>query len=216
MIIDKFFARELAGALIDINAVILRPDKPFTWASGWKAPVYCDNRLTMLYPELRQRITEKMAETITARYPDTDVITGTATSGIPYAAWIAERLHKPMAYVRAKAKQHGKEKQIEGGIRQGQSTVVIEDLISTGGSALSVAQTLRSNSIRVSALLALFTYDFKTATRNIAEEQLPCHVLTDYDTLLQIAIEKEKINENDLELLHQWRQSPHTWGRTSD
>src|SRR5690625_38009 len=142
-ILDTSFAEELALKLLEINAVILRPDKPFTWSSGWNSPIYCDNRLTLRYPELRKRICKAFVDVIEQEFPNVEVVTGTATAGIPYAAWVSESLDKPLAYVRAKAKAYGLGNQIEGGVDKGQSTIVIEDLISTGGSAMSVIEALK-------------------------------------------------------------------------
>ena len=138
MIIDTTFARELAADLLEINAVILRPNEPFTWASGWHSPIYCDNRLTLRQPHIRSKIASKFSEFITQEFPGIDVVTGTATAGIPHAAWVADKVNKPMAYVRAKPKSYGMGNQIEGGVAKGEKTVVIEDLVSTGGSAISV------------------------------------------------------------------------------
>ena len=135
--------RSLALELLKINAVVLRPNQPFTWSSGWNSPIYCDNRLTLRYPALRKKIAEAFVNVINEKIPDVDVITGTATAGIPHAAWVSDRLDKPMAYVRAKAKSYGLGNQIEGGVDKGQSSVVIEDLISTGTSALTVIDTLQ-------------------------------------------------------------------------
>src|SRR5699024_12216773 len=133
MIIDSSFSKEIALDLLNINAVILRPNDSFTWASGWNSPIYCDNRLTMRYPEIRKKIAKAFVQFIDSNYSDVDVITGTATAGIPHAAWVSENINKPMSYVRAKAKAYGLGNQIEGGIQKGESTIIIEDLISTGG-----------------------------------------------------------------------------------
>ncbi|MBP3191187.1 orotate phosphoribosyltransferase [Natronogracilivirga saccharolytica] len=211
MISDKKFARELAGELLDINAVLLRPDNPFVWSSGWNSPIYCDNRLTILYPELRKKIAGKLSEIITDNYSHIDVVTGTATAGIPHTAWVADRLNKPMAYVRAKAKSYGMGNQIEGGVRKGESTVVIEDLISTGTSALSVVETLEFVGAKVDALLAIFTYGFDVSNEKIKEHNIPMHTLTDYATLVDVALEKDKIRHSDVAFLNDWRKRPDTW-----
>src|SRR5699024_8611110 len=160
MIIDSSFAKSVALDLLNINAIILRPNAPFTWASGWNSPIYCDNRLTLRYPELRTSISKRFSDFITQKFGDTDVITGTATAGIPHAAWVAQNLNKPMAYIRGRAKSYGLGNQIEGCVDKGQSTIIIEDLISTGGSALSVAEALEFVGANVQAILSIFTYGF--------------------------------------------------------
>ncbi|MFN1835986.1 orotate phosphoribosyltransferase [Balneola sp. MJW-20] len=211
MIIDKDFSRELASHLLDINAVILRPNDPFTWSSGWNSPIYCDNRLTLRYPEIRSKIAKTFTEFITDKYADVDVITGTATAGIPHAAWVAGALEKPMAYVRAKAKAYGMGNQIEGGVDKGQSTVVIEDLISTGGSAISVIEALHFVGAEVSAVLSIFTYGFDKANSRFEEAGVDLYTLTDYNTLISVAEEKGFVSSDDLELLSSWREDPAHW-----
>ncbi|MEX0681072.1 MAG: orotate phosphoribosyltransferase [Balneolales bacterium] len=215
MISDKQFSRELAGDLLDINAIMLRPDNPFVWSSGWNSPIYCDNRLTILFPRIRSKIANKITELITEKFSDVDVITGTSTAGIPHAAWVSERLEKPMAYVRAKAKAYGMGNQIEGGVRKGESTVVIEDLISTGTSALSVVEALHFVGADVQALIAIFTYGFDVSNKKIADQNIPFYSLTDYETLLDVALEKNKIRKSDLAFLNEWRRNPETWPRTT-
>ncbi len=211
MISDKQFSRELAGDLLDINAILLRPENPFVWTSGWNSPIYCDNRLTILYPELRSKIADKFTELIIRHFPGLDVVTGTATAGIPHAAWVSERLDKPMAYVRAKSKAYGMGNQIEGGVRKGESTVVIEDLISTGTSALSVIETLEFVGAKVEALLTIFTYSFEVSNKKFSDHNIPLYSLTDYETLVEVALEKDKIRHSDVEFLSEWRRHPDTW-----
>jgi orotate phosphoribosyltransferase len=213
MIINPEFARELALDLLKIDAVILRPNDPFTWTSGWNSPIYCDNRLTLIYPELRSRIADQIAAHVSKTYPDVDVITGTATAGIPHAAWVAERLSKPMAYVRAAAKSHGLTSQIEGGVKKEQSTVIIEDLISTGGSVISVKDVLEFVGARVLGVVSIFTYGFDVANNTFREKGLEVASLTDYNTLLDVAIENGYVRKSDLEILNQWREKPDTWPR---
>lgn len=210
-IVDKSFARELAKSLLDINALVLRPNKPFTWASGWNSPIYCDNRLTLRYPELRKKITSAFTDILKEHYPQVDVITGTATAGIPHAAWIAQDLDKPLAYVRAKAKTYGLGNQIEGGVDKGQSTVVIEDLISTGGSAMSVIDALQFIGADILAVLSIFTYGFDKANEKFDKQLIPVYSLTDYNTLIDVAVEKGLIKKEDLDLLNQWRENPEQW-----
>ena len=211
MIIDQTFAKELALDLLDINAVILRPNDPFTWSSGWNSPIYCDNRLTMRYPKIRKKIAQKFVEFISNEYADVDVITGTATAGIPHAAWVAENMDKPMSYVRAKAKAYGLGNQIEGGIQKGETTVVIEDLISTGGSVISVVEALQFIGADIEAVLSIFTYGFDKANKRFDKAGVPMFTLTDYSTLIDIASENDYVNESDLETLAEWRKTPDTW-----
>lgn len=211
MIIDKTYSRELAKSLLDINAVILRPNNPFTWASGWNSPIYCDNRLTLRYPEIRRKISRAFINIIEDKFPDVEVITGTATAGIPHAAWIAGSLDKPLAYVRAKAKAYGLGNQIEGGVDKGQSTIVVEDLVSTGGSAISVIDALQFIGADVRALLSIFTYGFDKSGRKFEKKDIPFYSLTDYTTLIDVALETGKIKDEDLKLLNSWRRNPETW-----
>jgi len=211
MIINTEFSRKLAKALLEINAVVLRPNDPFVWASGWNSPIYCDNRLTLLYPDLRREIASTLANFIQENYSDIEVVTGTATAGIPHAAWVSETLNLPMAYVRAKAKSYGMGNQIEGGVRKGQKTVVIEDLISTGGSVISVVDALQFIGADVQAVCTIFTYGFDVSTERFDEHNLPVYCLTDYPTLIEVAREMGRVKESDLELLAQWRSSPGTW-----
>jgi orotate phosphoribosyltransferase len=211
MIIDEPFARELALNLLEINAVVLRPNDPFTWSSGWHSPIYCDNRLTLRYPKIRKKIAQQFIESIKHHYQDTDVITGTATAGIPHAAFIAEYLDKPMGYVRAKAKAYGLGNQIEGGIQKGESTVVIEDLISTGGSAISVVEALKFIGVNVQCVMSIFTYGFDKSYQRFEKADVPVHTLTDYSILIEVAKDNNYVNEEDLDALSAWRKQPETW-----
>ena len=211
MILNKTFADELALMLLEINAVILRPNNPFTWSSGWNSPIYCDNRLTLRFPDIRKKISKAFIEVIENEFPDVEVITGTATAGIPHAAWVAENLDKPLAYVRSKAKAYGLGNQIEGGVDKGQSTIVIEDLISTGGSAMSVIDALKFIGADVRGVLTIFTYGFDKANERFEEAGIPVYSLTDYSTLIEVAVEKGYIREEDLEQLNRWRANPEKW-----
>ncbi|PAU95611.1 orotate phosphoribosyltransferase [Aliifodinibius salipaludis] len=211
MIIDQTFSKEIALDLLDINAVILRPNDPFTWSSGWNSPIYCDNRLTMRYPKIRKKIAKNFVEFIAKEYPNTDVITGTATAGIPHAAWVAENMDKPLSYVRAKAKAYGLGNQIEGGIQKGETTVVVEDLISTGGSAISVVEALQFIGAEIEAVLSIFTYGFDKANKRFDKAGVPIFTLTDYTTLIDVASENDYVNKSDLETLAEWRKTPDTW-----
>lgn len=210
-ILDEQYSRELAAQLLDINAVILRPNDPFTWSSGWNSPIYCDNRLTLRYPAIRKRIVQALISIIEQKLEKPDVITGTATAGIPHAAWLAGSMDLPLAYVRAKAKAYGLGNQIEGGVDKGQSTIVIEDLISTGGSVISVVEALQFIGAKTSAILAIFTYGFDKASEKISKHNIPVYTLTDYRTLIDVALEKGAIQKQDVELLNSWRANPEKW-----
>ncbi|MEX1063576.1 MAG: orotate phosphoribosyltransferase [Balneolaceae bacterium] len=210
-ILDKPFAKELALNLLEINAVMLRPEKPFTWASGWNSPIYCDNRLTLRFPEIRKKVSKAFVHIIESEFPDVEVITGTATAGIPHAAWVAGNLDKPLAYVRSKAKAYGLGNQIEGGVDKGQKTVVIEDLVSTGGSAMSVIEALKFIGAEVQGVLTLFTYGFDKANNRFAKAGVPVYALTDYSTLITEAVENGYIESKSLDTLNRWRANPERW-----
>jgi orotate phosphoribosyltransferase len=211
MIFDKEFANELALDLLKINAVVLRPNEPFTWASGWKSPIYCDNRLTLRYPKIRKKIAQAFAAIVKSKFAGVDVITGTATAGIPHAAWVAADLDLPMAYVRAKAKNHGMTNQIEGGVAKGERAVIIEDLISTGGSAKSVAEVINIIDAKVMGICSIFTYGFDEADKLFNEAGIITYSLTNYNTLLEIASANDYIKDADQEILAEWRKNPSTW-----
>jgi len=211
IILDKDLARDVAKSLLDINAVLLRPNNPFTWSSGWNSPIYCDNRLTLRHPEIRKKIVLSFISIIENHLEKPDVITGTATAGIPHAAWVAGSMDLPLAYVRAKAKAYGLGNQIEGGVDKGQSTVVIEDLISTGGSAISVVEALKFIGADVKAVLSIFSYGFDKANERFARHKIPVYTLTDYVTLIDVALEKGVVQESDLDLLNRWRKNPERW-----
>jgi len=198
----------IAKSLLEIKAVALRPHEPFTWSSGIRSPIYCDNRLTMGYPEIREMIADGFAELIKEKYGDVDVIAGTATAGIPHAAWVAHKLGKPMIYVRSSAKKHGKGNLIEGVLREGQKVVVIEDLISTGGSSIQAVQGVREAGGEVIGVAAIFTYEFPKATAAFAEANVPFATLSSYSALLPIAAAENYISGDDVELLQKFREAP--------
>lgn len=198
--------RQIAQQLLSIGAVELRPNDPFTWASGVKSPIYCDNRLTMSYPTVRKAIADGLAETIRREYPDAQVIAGTATAGIPHAAWVAERLDLPMVYVRSKPKGHGQSNLIEGKIEPGQKAVVIEDLISKGGSVLQAAQALQDAGFEVAGIAAIFTYGLPQAQQAIQEAGFTFHTLTDFPALVEQARESGAIAAEDLPMLSEWHE----------
>lgn len=201
----------IAKQLLDIEAVSLSPAKPFTWASGMKSPIYCDNRITMSYPIVRKEIAKNMAELIKENYPDVDVIAGTATAGIPHAAWVADILNLPMIYIRGKAKEHGKGNQIEGRILPGQKVVIIEDLISTGGSVLEASTAITQSDAIVLGVAAIFTYELPKGKENFENRQMSLKTLTDYTTLTEVALETGTISEEDMSLLKKWKNDPIHW-----
>ncbi|AHM66961.1 orotate phosphoribosyltransferase [Paenibacillus polymyxa] len=204
---------QIASHLLRIQAVALRPQQPFTWTSGIKSPIYCDNRLTMSYPEVRELIADSFAALIREQYPETEVIAGTATAGIPHAAWVAQKLNLPMAYVRDKAKGHGKENQIEGRISAGQKVVVIEDLISTGGSSIKAAQAVEQAGAQPLAVLAIFSYQLDKATQAFEEAGVKLQTLSNYTALMEVALREGTIQQEEMELLRSWRQDPASFGK---
>ncbi|MES0854841.1 orotate phosphoribosyltransferase [Geobacillus sp. G4] len=203
---------DIAAKLLEIGAVALQPNEPFTWSSGLKSPIYCDNRLTLAYPDVRRTIADGLAELIRTQFPEADLIAGTATAGIPHAAWVSERLELPMCYVRSQAKAHGKGKQIEGQAEPGQRVVVIEDLISTGGSSLAAVRALKEAGCEVLGVAAIFTYGLEKAKQAFAAENLPAYTLTDYNTLIETAVRLGAVSEHDLATLRKWRENPEEWG----
>ncbi|QQE81232.1 orotate phosphoribosyltransferase [Alicyclobacillus sp. SO9] len=205
-------SNQLAQGLLKIGAVELRPNNPFTWSSGWKSPIYCDNRLTLSYPVLRSLISGGLKEAIQNNFPQAEVLAGTATAGIPHAAFVAQELSLPMAYVRSSAKSHGKGKRIEGLIRAGSQVLVIEDTISTGSSAFDAAQALRDHGAKVVGVAAIFSYDFDTAVSRARELDIPVLRLLGYPQLIQSAIEMGYISQADEQRLLSWRNSPETFG----
>lgn len=204
--------KKLVEQLLDIEAVFLSPNEPFTWSSGIKSPIYCDNRLTLSYPHLRKEIAKGLAEKINMHFPNVDLIAGTATAGIPHAAWVSDLMELPMCYVRSKAKGHGKGNQIEGKVEKGQRVVVVEDLISTGGSVITAVQALREAGCEVVGVVAIFTYELEKGKQQLNEFNIEHHSLTNYSTLLDVALERNIITENDLDTLKAWRKDPGSWG----
>jgi len=196
---------------LQINAIILQPNNPFKWASGWNSPIYCDNRKTLSYPEIRTNIKQGLSAIIKNHYKSANVIAGVATAGIPHGALVAEELGLPFIYVRSKAKEHGKQNQIEGYFEEGQSVVLVEDLISSGKSSLDAAAVLHKAGMHVKGLVSIFTYDFDAATKNFEDANYEYVSLCDYNTLLPQAIESQYIEEKDLTILNQWRKNPSIW-----
>lgn len=202
-------SREIAESLLKIKAVtVVDENHLFTWVSGIKSPVYCDNRLTISYPEVRNKIAHGFAEMIKERFKDAEVIAGTATAGIPHAAWVAQILDLPMVYVRSSAKEHGKGKQTEGVFKPGAKVVLIEDLFSTGGSSVKACEALIEEGADVIGCLAIFSYNFKQVETRFVEKNIPFATLTDYETLLPIAVEMGYVDAGSLETLLKWRENP--------
>jgi orotate phosphoribosyltransferase len=211
MILNKDRALKVAEFLLQIKAVKLQPNQPFTWASGWSSPIYCDNRKTLSFPAIRTHIRQGYAEAILEQFGKPDAIAGVATGGIAQGALVAQELGIPFIYVRSSAKGHGLGNQIEGHYEKGQKIVVIEDLISTGGSSLVAVNALREAGCDVKGLVAIFTYGFDVAIRNFEEAECPFVTLTDYDHLVDQALKLDYINESDMESLKEWKTSPDTW-----
>ena len=200
--------RAVAANLLDVQAVFLRPEEPFTWASGIKSPIYCDNRLVLSFPEKRSVVVDGFVKLIQETYPDADCLMCTATAGIPWAAMTAEKMNLPMGYVRSSNKTHGKENKIEGKIAAGDKVVIVEDLISTGGSVQGVVEALRDAGAVVLGVVAIFTYELPKATKTFADLNTPFATLSNYSELIQVALEKSYIKEADLAKLNAWKQDP--------
>lgn len=198
--------QHIARQLLTIGAVELRPENPFTWASGVQSPIYCDNRLTMSYPEVRKEIAKGLAELIEEFYPECEVVAGTATAGIPHAAWVSDRLNLPMVYVRSKPKEHGQGNMVEGKIETGKKVVVVEDLISKGGSVLQAAEGLKAAGFEVLGIAAIFTYDLPQSIEAITAAGFTFHTLTDFPALVEEARANGVIQENDLPMLADWHE----------
>ena len=203
--------KEIAKDLLKIKAVKLSPDKPFTWASGIKSPIYCDNRLTISYPEIRKQIAQGLAAQIKAEFPDVEVIGGVATAGIPHAAWVADELGLPLVYVRSKPKDHGRGKQIEGVLPAHAKTVLIDDLLSTGGSVLKAVKAAQNEGADVIGVGAIFSYQLPAVSANFKQVGLSFTTLTNYSELLEAATEENYIAADQLETLKKWRKAPEKW-----
>ena len=199
--------RKIAKNLLEIEAVALRPNDYFTWTSGIKSPIYCDNRITMSYPKIRREIAAGLSEVIKKNFPEVEVLAGTATAGIPHAAWISEVLDLPMIYVRDSAKKHGKTNQIEGRLQEGQKVVIIEDLISTGLSSLKVAKALEEAGAVVLGVVAIFSYELKKAQDAFEADKVEYYTLTNYNFLIEEAVASNYIKQEDVEKLLEWRNN---------
>ena len=211
MINNKDTAFRIAEELLKIKAVKLRPQNPFTWASGWKSPIYCDNRITLSYPAVRTYIRQEFCSAILANFGKPDVIAGVATGGVPQGVLVAQELGIPFIYIRSASKEQGMGNLIEGLDEAGQKIVVVEDLISTGGSSLKAVESLREAGLIVKGLASIFTYGFSLAERNFEKAECPFVTLTDYSTLIDQALSANYINEEDLVELRKWKENPSKW-----
>ena len=211
MIFNKDTAKKTAELLLQINAIKLQPNDPFIWASGWKSPIYCDNRIVLSYPLIRNYIRETMAKQIEDLYGKPDVIAGVATGAIGIGALVAEYLNLPFVYVRPEAKKHGRQNQIEGYIEKGQTVVVVEDLISTGTSSLNAVLALKEAEVKIKGMVAIFTYGFDVATKNFDAANVDLHTLGNYENLLEQALDTNYITEKQQDILAQWNANPSEW-----
>ncbi len=205
-------AIKVAEYLLQIKAIKLQPSNPFTWASGWKSPIYCDNRKTLSFPEVRSFIRDSFADVVRKLYPQAEMIAGVATGAIAHGALTADKLGLPFIYVRSGAKEHGLGNQIEGYYEPGQKVVVIEDLISTGGSSLSAVRAIRGAGCEVLGMVAIFTYEFKKAAEGFSTEKCSLHTLSNYSALIETAVKSGYISQHEIETLKQWRVDPSVWG----
>ncbi|ANQ48218.1 orotate phosphoribosyltransferase [Flammeovirga sp. MY04] len=210
---ENTIAKKVASLLLEINAIKIRPNDPFTWASGWKSPIYCDNRLSLSHPHARTYIKHALSSKIQEQFADAEAIVGVATAGIPQGALIADALGIPFAYVRSKPKGHGMTNMIEGELKAGAKVVVIEDLISTGGSSLKAAAALKEAGIEVLGMAAIFTYGFDLSVNNFKEAGIPLVTLSNYDAMLELALEQDYIKAEDIDSLKSWRVAPSEWNQ---
>lgn len=211
MIFNKDIAKKTAELLLQINAIKLQPNDPFTWASGWKSPIYCDNRIVLSYPQIRNYVRETMARQIEELYGKPDVIAGVATGAIGIGALVAEYLNLPFVYVRPEAKKHGRQNQIEGYVEKGQTVVVVEDLISTGKSSLNAVKALKEAELNIKGMVAIFTYGFDIADQNFNKEEVELHTLGNYESLLEQALDTKYITQAQQDILALWNANPSEW-----
>ena len=211
MILDKNIAKKTAEALLQINAIKLQPNNPFSWASGWKSPIYCDNRITLSFPEVRTFLRQQLATQIVEAYGKPDVIAGVATGAIAIGALVAEELGIPFVYVRPEAKKHGRKNQIEGFLDTGKNVVVVEDLISTGGSSLKAVEALKEHGVTVKGMIALFTYGFDIASKNFEDANVELYTLSNYENLIEQAADTNYISTDEIKTLQEWRTNPSEW-----
>ena len=211
MIFNKDTASQTAELLLQINAIKLNSKNPFTWASGWKSPIYCDNRIILSFPAIRNYIRDEFSKNIEKQFGKPDVIAGVATGAIGIGILVAESLGLPFVYVRPEAKKHGRLNQVEGFLQKGQNVIVVEDLISTGNSSLLAVEALRNEGANIKGMAAVFSYGFQVAEDNFAEAKVDLYTLSNYENLLELAVAKEYITENEQDLLQQWRKNPSEW-----
>lgn len=201
----------VAEKLLQVQAIKLSPDNPFTWASGWKSPIYCDNRKVLSFPYIRDFIKSEMCNLVFEKFPDAELLAGVATAGIAWGAMVADQLKLPYVYVRPKPKEHGLGNQVEGFFEEGQKTVVIEDLVSTGKSSLQVVDVLKEQGLEVTGMVSIFTYAFPAATEGFSKASIEYYSLTDYPALIRLAVEKGLIGSEQQEVLLKWREDPAHW-----
>jgi len=213
MVLNKGTAQKTAELLLQINAIKLQPQNPFTWASGWKSPIYCDNRITLSYPAIRNYIRENMSKQIEELYGKPDIIAGVATGAIGIGALVADYMNLPFCYVRPEAKSHGRQNQIEGLLRENQNVVVVEDLISTGGSSLKAVEALRAAKANVKGMMAIFTYGFPIAEENFKSAEVSLNTLSSYEHLLEQAEKSKYITNKEAKVLADWRKNPSEWNQ---
>ncbi|WP_323788210.1 orotate phosphoribosyltransferase [Psychroserpens sp.] len=211
MIFDKKTAKQTAEVLLQVNAIKLQPNNPFTWASGWKSPIYCDNRIILSFPKIRNYIRTTMAKQIEAKYGNIDVIAGVATGAIGIGILVAEELGLPFVYVRPEAKSHGRQNQIEGFIQSGQNVVVVEDLISTGKSSLNAVKALEEAKVNVKGMVAIFSYGFEVARANFEKANVELYTLSNYENLLDQALDTKYITSKEQDILALWNANPSEW-----
>jgi orotate phosphoribosyltransferase len=211
MILNKDTAKKTAELLLQVKAIKLNPGEPFHWASGWKSPIYCDNRMTLSYPPIRIFLKEEIAKIVEGQYGKPDVIAGVATGAIAIGVLVAQELGVPFIYVRPEPKEHGRKNQIEGHLESGQNVVVIEDLISTGKSSLNAVDALKEAGAVVKGMVAIFTYGFEVATKNFEEKNISLTTLSNYKSLLEQASDSKYITDSDLDTLHEWSRNPSEW-----
>lgn len=204
-------AKQIAGSLLQIKAIKLNPTNHFTWASGWYSPIYCDNRKILSYPAVRKQVYEAFADLIAEKYPEAEVLAGVATGAIAHGVLVAEKMGKPFIYVRSTPKSHGLTNQVEGEVKPGSKVVVIEDLVSTGGSSLSAVDALKKAGCDVLGMVAIFTYGFPTAEQNFTNAGVKLDTLSNYNTMIEMAIEQGYVHPDELETLKEWRRDPASW-----
>jgi orotate phosphoribosyltransferase len=213
MIFNNNTAQQTAELLLQINAIKLETKNHFTWASGWKSPIYCDNRVILSFPAVRNYIRDEFVKQIEDKFGRPDVIAGVATGAIGIGILVAEAMGLPFVYVRPEAKKHGRQNQVEGFLQKGQTVIVVEDLISTGGSSLMAVEALRNEGANVKGMAAIFTYGFPISEEKIAEAKLEVYTLSNYENLIEKAVEKKYISEEELETLQSWNSNPNEWGK---